>query len=61
MEHVAINNTKMDILEKLYSCCFEDSPHPTSKREDVSPDVIKIADFILPGYDILYQKRIKTK
>lgn len=60
-EQVAINYKNGYFGRALDSCCFEGSPQPTPTREDVTPDIIKMAEFILPGYDEMYEKRVKPE
>lgn len=61
LEQVALGY-RMGVFDKAFkSSCFNPSAHVMPKREELTPDILKILDFVLPGYEEMYENRIKPE
>ncbi|KAJ8020759.1 hypothetical protein HOLleu_40436 [Holothuria leucospilota] len=61
LEQVALGY-RMGVFDKAFnSSCFNPSAHVMPKREELTPDILRIVDFVLPGYEEMYEKRIKPE
>lgn len=61
VENVIIGK-RMGVFDKAFkSSCFMPNPRPVPAKEDLTPTLVNIAEFLMPGYQEMYEKRIKPE
>lgn len=50
------------VFDKAFkSSCFLPNTHSTPKREDLTPDLLRVVDNLMAGYEEMYENRIKPE
>ncbi|KAJ8025685.1 hypothetical protein HOLleu_33307 [Holothuria leucospilota] len=59
LEHMLIGK-EVGLFDRAFkSSRFLPSLHPTPSKQDLTPDILKVADVILPGYEAMFCHRIR--
>lgn len=53
---------RMGVFEKAFkSSCFMPNTHTTPTKDDLTQDIMNVVGHILPGYEEMYENRIKPE